>query len=400
MRRLLPLILLIWTPGCLESNPQPSPQKHDVVDRGPPDGTAALADTNTPEEVVAPPADTVADGRSPDQLGDCVDGECVNKDSEGDFGADVPDQQGGDPCQGIDPQPAASALSGYPMDGWNWAKPTLVLEPPLGTGSALGYRSPALVSVDGILHLYYVQYLSPTSWQARHATSVDGQIWSDLGPLAGLADDAGTLAVLHENGVFRLWHGAGSIQLSESSDGHSFTAVPNSQFAASGEPGFDMYSVLHPAVIHVDDQYLLFYTGFDGQGYALGRAISAYGVVWTRDPAGPVLTKGSAGELDNTAVAQSAVVFHEDQYWLWYGGYDTSKTNPGPYRIALARSSQGLVWQKVGLSVELSEHGPDAFSTRDPAVVRHGSGWLMVYVGMGEDLVYRLMSVRSTVCNH
>jgi len=97
-------------------------------------------------------------------------------------------------------------------------------------------------------------------------------------------------------------------------------------------------------------------------------------------------------------VAQSALVLEGGTWLLWYGAYDTSLTNPGPYRVALATSRDGLAFEKHGLTLELGEAGPEAWSTRDPAVLRTSEGWLMIYSGMGDDGRYRLMRATSRTC--
>ena len=51
------------------------------------------------------------------------------------------------------------------------------------------------------------------------------------------------------------------------------------------------------------------------------------------------------------------------------------------------------------ISLPLTDAGVEAYSTRDPAVVPWGDGWLMVYVGMGDDGRYWLVSATSDVCN-
>ena len=97
-------------------------------------------------------------------------------------------------------------------------------------------------------------------------------------------------------------------------------------------------------------------------------------------------------------MAQSAVVRSGKTWLVWYGAYDTSQSNPGPYRVALATSTDGLAFERRGLTLELTEAGTEAWSTRDPAVLRTAEGWLMVYSGMGDDGRYRLFRATSTTC--
>ena len=87
------------------------------------------------------------------------------------------------------------------------------------------------------------------------------------------------------------------------------------------------------------------------------------------------------------------VVAADGETHFWYGGYDTVIADPGPWRIGKLVDGERLI------SLPLTESGDEAFSTRDPAVVPWGDGWLMVYVGMGDDGRYRLMSATSDVCS-
>ncbi len=72
---------------------------------------------------------------------------------------------------------------------------------------------------------------------------------------------------------------------------------------------------------------------------------------------------------------------------------DTVIADPGPWRVGKLVDGERM------LSLPLTESGDEAFSTRDPAVVPWDDGWLMVYVGMGDDGRYRLMSATSDVCS-
>jgi hypothetical protein len=111
-----------------------------------------------------------------------------------------------------------------------------------------------------------------------------------------------------------------------------------------------------------------------------------------------VVEPGASTDFDNAATAQPHVQRAFGRWWMWYGGYDTSHSNPGPYRIGSASSADGVVWDKHGVAVDLSPKGSDAWSTRDPALVVAAGRWLMLYVGLGDDRRYRLHRAASDVC--
>ncbi|HEY3356678.1 MAG TPA: hypothetical protein VGQ83_25735 [Polyangia bacterium] len=312
--------------------------------------------------------------------------------------ADAPTADGPPPC---DPAaPGGTSPDGYPLDGWRWDKVGLLWDLPAGLGAGDGDLAPSLLAVGSTLHLFFTRKTGLTH-RIHHTASPDGVTWPQpAAPATGLGDDPVVAypAALHEDGRFRLWFGSGSIDLAESADGDAWTVVAPGVLRAGASGAFDGLSVLYPAIARDAAGYHLFYTGFDGQRLAIGRADAADGLAFTRAASAPVLTRGAAAELDNHAVAQPAVVRTTAGFLLWYGAYDTAKTDPGPYRVALAASADGVTFVKRGLTLDLSADRPDAWSTRDPAVVRTADGWVMVYAGMGTDSKYRLMRATSRTC--
>ena len=115
---------------------------------------------------------------------------------------------------------------------------------------------------------------------------------------------------------------------------------------------------------------------------------------WTNR--GPVLEPNSDGDDDNTAVAQPAVLEHNGELRMWFGGYDTSVTDPGPWRIMTATSSDGLTWKARQLALDLSDSGEEAWSVREPSLALWNNQLWMAYIAMGDDGQYRL---KLAVCD-
>lgn len=290
-----------------------------------------------------------------------------------------------------DPQPDRED---HPSDGWRWTKLGVLFEDTEALGYGDGDLAPTMVDTGEGLHLLFTRQRG-SDQQLWVTTSADGAAWSEPVQATGLeAGSTDYTGLLYEQGRFSLWYGSGSIDLAESDDGLAFTH--RDTVLRVGDAGdFDSLSLLYPGPARRDGEIVLTYTGFDGAAYAIGTATSADdGATWVR--AGLLLARDPDG-WDNKAVAMPMPVFHDDGGWLWYGGYDTSVSNPGPYRVGLARIDASGV-ERVGVSLPLAESGSDAWSTRDPAVVPWGDGWLMVYAGMGDDGVYRLMRATSDVC--
>lgn len=297
------------------------------------------------------------------------------------------------------PSDAGEGSSGHFYDGWHWTKTGRVPGLAEPTKALDGNLGPALVVAGDTLHLYFTKK-EGLEHRIHHATSTDGATWTAPVLVEGLGTGSVVgLPSVHWTGErFRMWYGSGSIDLAESVEGTTWTVVKTGTLTRGGPGDFDSYSVLYPSALVDASGVTLWFTGFNGADYAIGRAVSADGQSFTRNPATPVLVRGIAGALDNRAVAQPCVVRAGGRYLMWYGAYDTSKTNPGPYRVALAGSPDGVVWQKLGLTLELAASGDDAYSTRDPAVVRWKGRWFMVYAGMGADSRYRLLTAVSDAC--
>jgi hypothetical protein len=318
---------------------------------------------------------------------------CTPKDDTGP--ADTPGETGetGAPrdCGPADMEPEPTA-EGHPSDGWRWTKQGALLEDAEALLYGEGDLAPSLVLVPDGLHLIFARQreLDRDLWVS---TSVDGEQWSEPVAVTGLTPGgSGYPGLLFEDGRYRLWHGSGHIDYSESADGVAYEPV-GTALSVGGGDDFDSYSVLYPHPVRAEDALGLFYTGFDGQTYAIGGATSTDdGVSWQRDEG--TIERDPDG-FDNAAVAQPMALERQGRGQIWYGGYDTSQTNPGPWRVGFI---DGDVTART-VAIPLAESGHDAWSTRDPAVVPWGDGWLMIYAGMGDDGIYRLMRATSDVCN-
>jgi predicted GH43/DUF377 family glycosyl hydrolase len=292
-------------------------------------------------------------------------------------------------CVPVDPDPGLTS-EGHPADGWGWSLGTSVFADH-GASAGDGDLAPALATTDDGLLLLFARKNGLEMQLMRARWTVDG--WSDPEPVGDIPPSFALYPALAEDDAgYRLWVGSGSFDAWSSADGDAWRLDQAGVLRAGGD--FDSLSVLYPSVARDGAEWRMLYTGFDGRTYAIGEAVSDDGLEWSK--------RGAVIELrvdawDNTAVAQPALVQGDSGWWSFYGGYDTSLTDPGPYRIGVAR--EGVGWEPVGVSVPLGGPGAlDAWSTRDPAVVRTGEGWRMVYAGLGEDGVYRLLEASSDSC--
>lgn len=297
---------------------------------------------------------------------------------------------GGRDCAPVEAEPGTTA-EGHPSDGWRWEKRGALF----GDAEAFAYNegdlAPTLADTGEGLQLLFMRKLG-VEQELWASSSSDGSTWTEPVPVTGLEAGEGDYpSLLYEQGVYRLWYGSGAIDMATSSDGLGYE--PGETALRPGESGsFDGLSLLYPHATRDGDALDLYYTGYDGLRFAIGLARSEdEGSSWS---AGELLLERDSEGWDNTSVAMPMALEHEGERLLWYGGYDTSQTDPGPWRIGtLSPEGQRRV------SLPLAESGLDAWSTRDPAVIPWEDGWLMVYAGMGDDGAYRLLSASSDVCN-
>ena len=114
------------------------------------------------------------------------------------------------------------------------------------------------------------------------------------------------------------------------------------------EPGpygsWDEYGVADPCVVRIEPYFYLFYLGQDrARRQRLGVARSTDGVRWEKLRANPVLELGDPGAFDENGLGEPAVWNSHGFYWMLYTGRDTTENR----RLGLARSTDGVHWRKL-----------------------------------------------------
>ena len=110
--------------------------------------------------------------------------------------------------------------------------------------------------------------------------------------------------------------------------------------ARGGASDWDSTDVLNPSVLRWKDRYLNLYSGFDGKTWHTGLAESADGVAWIKR--GRILSP--QGWEGNYIAANGSAMEFQGEILYWYQAGD-------PPRIALARSREGMGWQRRGEAV-------------------------------------------------
>ena len=145
-------------------------------------------------------------------------------------------------------------------------------------------------------------------------------------------------------------------------------------------PGeWDSSDVLNPSVVYHDRQFWNYYSGFDGSVWSTGLATSPDGIAWTRR--GRVLATDASSWDRGYIAANGSALWRNGELLYWYEAGDRG----GPLRIGLARSRDGFHFQKEPKPV--LDLGPyqswDERDVADPYVIEIG-GWLYMYY-LGQD---------------
>jgi len=146
---------------------------------------------------------------------------------------------------------------------------------------------------------------------------------------------------------------------------------------------WDYSGVSQPKVLVENNLYEMFYTaqGSPYSGY-IGRAFSSDGISWTSNN-NPVLSPGSPGSWDETAVCAATVIKEEDGYKMYYHGW----SDPwGPWHIGLATSPDGNNWTKYPYPVIYASGGQE-FQIAPSSVIKIEDTYYLYYSGMNSPYV-------------
>ncbi|MFP6676793.1 MAG: hypothetical protein VB878_17045 [Pirellulaceae bacterium] len=150
---------------------------------------------------------------------------------------------------------------------------------------------------------------------------------------------------------------------------------------------FDSTHAKYPCVLKVNDLWMMWYSGRTDDGFtgSIGLATSGDGLRWSKaNEGGPVFTHGGPRTTDETKADHPAVVHFDGRFHMWY----TAGPRDSQYRICYATSDDGYRWgrQNDGRPV-LGPGEKGKFDDRivlHPAVVRDTNGLLhMWYNGVG-----------------
>ncbi|MCB0304800.1 MAG: T9SS type A sorting domain-containing protein [Calditrichaeota bacterium] len=219
----------------------------------------------------------------------------------------------------------------------------------LGSWDA-GSVAPMSVVFDG--NTYHMWYSGESTGflttRIGYAASSDGIHWMkadsinpviNIGPLDSWESRYVTGAsVIYDGSIFHMWYSGndyfitpvitGEIGYATSTDGIHWSKYADNPVLTYGVPGeWDENGAELPTVIFDDisQTYQMWYTGQKtGLLYDVGFATSTDGINWTKSSDNPVLENGFAGTWEGLSVIYPKVIFHDNQYKMWYCGINNA----------------------------------------------------------------------------
>ena len=157
-----------------------------------------------------------------------------------------------------------------------------------------------------------------------------------------LTDAIPSTTLFHE-GVYKMWgEVVGGIGYATSPDGRVWETYTGNPVLVAGPEWYDVNEVASPAVVIVDGDYHMWYSGIATDGNnRISHATSPDGIVWVKDSLNPVMDLGPQGSLDDEELIHPFVIYEEPVFRMWYNGHDGSAQ-----RILYAISLDGVLWAR------------------------------------------------------
>jgi len=222
-------------------------------------------------------------------------------------------------------------------------------EPVIARGDMSDVLNPSVIRFHGGYLNLYSEY-DGQKWHTALAISADGVKWEKRGrvlsPSGWEGDIAanGSAAVVGEEIFY--WYQAGDpprVTLARSKDGVTWRKQPEVAIQMGPLGSFDERGVADPYVIRAGDEFYLFYLGQDrARRQRLGVARSSDGVKWEKLRSNPILELGAPAAFDENGLGEPAVWSSGGSYWMLYTGRDRGERR----RIGLARSADGVHWTR------------------------------------------------------
>jgi predicted GH43/DUF377 family glycosyl hydrolase len=167
-----------------------------------------------------------------------------------------------------------------------------------------------------------------------------------------------------------------------SNDGIDWVRDSIPRLSPGSEGSWDSAKVERPSMIKLPDgTYRLYYAGNNvpdvESGFQIGLATSPDGIAWSTNTGNPVLTPGEPGSFDELSIGGARVLLKDGEYWMWYAGMSGAEK----MSIGLAKSQDGIVWEKKGKVLALDVEGEESneVGVADAHVTWNGTEFEMFY---------------------
>jgi sucrose-6-phosphate hydrolase SacC (GH32 family) len=260
-------------------------------------------------------------------------------------------------------------------------------EPVISHDASSDVLNPSVVRFQGAYWNFYSEFDGQThAWHTAAATSSDGFAWTKLGrvlsPEGSYIAANGSAVVMGDEILY--WYEAGyplRIGLARSRDGKNWSRQGDPVVPLGPRGSFDERAVADPYVIHTRNGFYMFYLGQDrARRQSLGIARSSEGVIWEKLRTNPILEPGGPGTFDENGLGEPAVWTSGGQWWMLYTGRDKKEQR----RLGLARSSDGVRWERVPDFVVSGSNTWDNQVVCDPSVEQMPDGSIRVWFGGGD----------------
>ena len=215
-----------------------------------------------------------------------------------------------------------------------------------------GIAQPVVIYDEGKYKMWFngLAYGGGSKSYIFYAESLDGNNWNlvsnnpVLFPSFNGAWDSQHVspgAVVKENGIYKMYYCGFSdtynnwnVGYATSADGINWEKYP--QPILYGTNGWE-YQIVVSAVVKLNDQYLMYYTGRNYPYYSVGLAISNDGINWIKYNNNPILK--SEFTWESTGVLDASVVKVNNQLKMVYMSAESSG-------FGFATSNDGINWTK------------------------------------------------------
>jgi predicted GH43/DUF377 family glycosyl hydrolase len=279
-------------------------------------------------------------------------------------------------------QPATAAETAA---GWVKSPKNPVLGGPLGTC----FDVCVLKEGDG--------YRMWFSWRPKQSIALvesrNGVDWSKplivLGPnkSSGWENEVNRPVVLKRGGRYQLWYtgqakGRSWIGYATSADGRSWRRMSDRPVLSADKP-WEKVAVMCPHVLYEEKArlYRMWYSG--GEQYepnAIGYGTSLDGVNWTKDERNPIFQPDPNIPWEKDRVTGCQVIRHGSWYLMFYIGFQDQQHA----QIGMARSKDGITdWQRHPANpiIRPGKGHWDQDAVYKPFAVFDGRQWLLWYNG-------------------